>query len=167
MYSLQKKQAESIHIKLNLATCCPVSTQGNRLFATGLLWTPTVNRSSNMPRPPQHFILVKSYNLHSRVLLMQCSSLEANTEKQSLHLNSSGVLQTVEQAFGCTWRAEHPVVSQQLFEKAMLQTCSTCEENSRGIIYASTTMRINHMFCFFKDCHVPDIDWRKTIIRSD
>lgn len=49
------------------------------------------------PPPPwktfKHFILVKIIHMHSWVFPMQCSSLGANTEKQSLHLKNSCVLQ--------------------------------------------------------------------------
>lgn len=41
----------------------------------------------------KHFILVKIIHMHSWVFPMQCSSLGANTEKQSLHLKNSCVLQ--------------------------------------------------------------------------
>lgn len=64
-----------------------------------------------------------------------------------------GSPQTVEQVSGfCLQSAwtEPPVNPQQpkelLRKRSALQTCSTFPENARGVIYANTTMRINHMF---------------------
>lgn len=80
----------------NLFASHPQKQTGCLLQASCALYT--INKSAenmpdfSIPLHRKHFILVKSYNLNGRTLPMQCSSLEANTEKQSLHLTSSSVL---------------------------------------------------------------------------
>lgn len=97
-YFLQKKwsssnpKCEFCHLCAShphKSTVCLLQVSSALLQATSLQKTCFIF-SILLHRKP--FILVKSYNLNSRTLPMQCSSLEANTEKQSLHLTSSRVL---------------------------------------------------------------------------
>jgi len=48
-----------------------------------------------------------------------------------------------------------------------VETCSILREKSRDVIYANATIENKPHVCFFQDCHVPDIHWRKIIIRSN
>lgn len=76
-----------------------------------------------------------------------------------------GSPQTVEQVSGfCLQSActEPPVNPQQLFGLLLHvprehQRCHICKYNNENKPHV----------CFFKDCHVPDIHWRKMIIRSN
>lgn len=110
---------------------------------------------------PKHFILVKSYNLNGQTLPMQCCSLEANTEKQSLHLQSSRVLQrpgnkspallaVLSRAF-FSFPKQHHQLFWEINAEDLLQTQRTrdvCKYNNKNKPHV----------CFFKDCHVPDIN---------
>lgn len=52
-----------------------------------------------------------------------------------------------------------------VLEKPTPQTCSTFKENSRGFIYANTTMRINHMFVSLRIAMCQTFNWRKNNYR--
>lgn len=79
-FSTEMKPIQSIPNRV-LPPIRPVSTQGNRLLATGLLCTTTLNRPSwNMLNFSRYFCIQTFYfgkiiQLHGWVLPMQCSSL--------------------------------------------------------------------------------------------
>lgn len=119
----------------------PVSTQGDRMLATGLLCTTTVNKSSwNMLDFSRyfafkHFILVKSYNSTAEYFSCSAVAYKLIQKAKSTSKELKGSLENVEQVSGTachnlhrTFCSTHTIPPAAL---PMLQTCFTFKENSR------------------------------------